>query len=101
MVEAATAARARAASCCRRASASSSARRPSPSAACRAATSPVADPNVSRKHAEIRPSGDGYVVIDLGSTNGTKVNGATVSERKLGDGDEIAVGTTRLRFEAS
>ena len=43
---------------------------------------PVPDPNVSRKHAEIRPSGDGYVVIDLGSTNGTRVNGATVGERK-------------------
>lgn len=62
---------------------------------------PVPDPNVSRKHAEIRPSGDGYVVIDLGSTNGTRVNGATVGERRLGDGDVIAVGTTRLRFEAS
>ena len=56
---------------------------------------------MSRKHAEIRPSGDGYVVVDLGSTNGTRVNGATVGERQLGDGDVIAVGTTRLRFEAS
>ncbi len=62
---------------------------------------PVPDPNVSRKHAEIRPSGAGYVVVDLGSTNGTRVNGATVNERKLSDGDVIAVGTTRLRFEAS
>jgi len=62
---------------------------------------PVPDPNVSRKHAEIRPSGAGYVVVDLGSTNGTRVNGATVKERKLTDGDVIAVGTTRLRFEAS
>ncbi len=62
---------------------------------------PVPDPNVSRKHAEIRPSGAGYVVVDLGSTNGTRVNGGTVNERKLTDGDVIAVGTTRLRFEAS
>jgi hypothetical protein len=62
---------------------------------------PVPDPNVSRKHAEIRPSGNGYVVVDLGSTNGTPVNGTTVTERKLTDGDVIAVGTTRLRFEAS
>jgi hypothetical protein len=62
---------------------------------------PVPDPNASRKHAEIRPSGAGYVVVDLGSTNGTRVNGATVNERKLTDGDVIAVGTTRLRFEAS
>ncbi len=62
---------------------------------------PVPDSNVSRKHAEIRPSGDGYLVVDLGSTNGTRVNGATVAERRLGDGDVISVGTTRLRFEAS
>ena len=33
------------------------------------------DPNVSRRHAEIRPRGDGFVLVDLGSTNGTRVNG--------------------------
>jgi pSer/pThr/pTyr-binding forkhead associated (FHA) protein len=41
------------------------------------------------------------VVVDLGSTNGTKVNGSGVRERRLEDGDEITVGTTTLRFEAS
>lgn len=61
----------------------------------------VADPNVSRRHAEIRPSGSGYVVIDLGSTNGTKVNGVTVKEHRLADGDEVTIGATRVRFEAS
>lgn len=61
----------------------------------------LADPNVSRAHAEIRPRGVGYVVVDLGSTNGTKVNGVRVSERALVDGDEIAFGNTRMRFEAS
>jgi len=40
-------------------------------------------------------------VVDLGSTNGTKVNGAGVKERRLVDGDEITVGGTKIRFEAS
>ena len=61
----------------------------------------LSDPNVSRRHAEVRPSGDGFVIVDLGSTNGTKVNGLTVTERRLEDGDEVALGNTRLRFEAS
>ena len=61
----------------------------------------LADPNVSRSHAEIRPRGVGYVVVDLGSTNGTRVNGVRISEQDLVDGDEIAFGNTRMRFEAS
>ena len=62
----------------------------------------VQDPNVSRRHAEVRREGDEFVVVDLGSTNGTKVNGAGVKRpKRLTDGDEIMVGTTRLRFEAS
>jgi hypothetical protein len=61
----------------------------------------LADPNVSRSHAEVRPRGVGYVVVDLGSTNGTRVNGVRVSEQELVDGDEIAFGNTRMRFEAS
>jgi hypothetical protein len=61
----------------------------------------LADTNVSRHHAEIRPAGDGFVVADLGSTNGTKVNGVRVTERLLRDADEITVGTTRLVFQAS
>src|SRR5207248_72932 len=39
------------------------------------------DTNVSRRHAEVRRQGDGYVLVDLGSTNGSKVNGAQVKER--------------------
>ena len=35
----------------------------------------LADPNVSRRHAELRPAGGTWVVEDLGSTNGVKVNG--------------------------
>src|SRR3954447_26091267 len=61
----------------------------------------LADGNVSRRHAEVRRKDDAIVVIDLGSTNGTKVNGAGVKERVLQDGDEITVGSTRLRFESS
>jgi hypothetical protein len=61
----------------------------------------LADPNVSRTHAEVRRQGTEYVVVDLGSKNGTRVNGAGVRERRLADGDEISVGNTSLRFEAS
>ncbi|MHB8669511.1 MAG: FhaA domain-containing protein [Acidimicrobiales bacterium] len=61
----------------------------------------LADPNVSRRHAELRPVEGGWVVVDLGSTNGTRVNGAGVTERPLQDGDEITVGSSRLRFQAS
>src|SRR3954447_26808896 len=61
----------------------------------------LSDPNVSRRHAEVRRQGTGFVVVDLGSTNGTRVNGANVKERLLNNGDEIAFGNTRMRFEAS
>jgi pSer/pThr/pTyr-binding forkhead associated (FHA) protein len=61
----------------------------------------VTDPNASRRHAEIRRAGNDVVLVDLNSTNGTRVNGANVRERKLSDGDEIVIGTTVLRFENS
>ncbi len=61
----------------------------------------INDPNASRRHAEIRRSGNDVVVVDLNSTNGTRVNGATVRERVLNDGDQIVIGTTVLRFETS
>jgi hypothetical protein len=61
----------------------------------------VTDPNASRRHAEIRRVGNDVVVVDLNSTNGTRVNGATIRERKLADGDQIVIGTTVLRFETS
>ena len=59
------------------------------------------DANVSRQHAEIRPRSDGFVLIDLGSTNGCKVNGVLVTERELRDGDELTFGNSRLTFAAS
>jgi pSer/pThr/pTyr-binding forkhead associated (FHA) protein len=59
----------------------------------------LADSNVSRRHAELRRSGDSVVLTDLGSTNGTRVNGAPIRERVLVSGDEVSVGSTRLIFE--
>jgi hypothetical protein len=59
----------------------------------------LADTNVSRRHAEIRRIGDGYSLVDLGSTNGTEVNGQRIQETALMSGDVISVGTTEITFE--
>jgi hypothetical protein len=60
------------------------------------------DANVSRRHAEIRTNGSTFVVVDLGSTNGTKVNGTRITgEQQLADADIISFGGTHIRFEAS
>jgi hypothetical protein len=59
------------------------------------------DSNVSRRHAELQRKGDGVFVTDLGSTNGTRVNGSPVREQLLASGDEISVGSTKLVFEMS
>lgn len=56
------------------------------------------DPNTSREHAELAPSGDSYLIQDLGSTNGTRVNGVPVRRQLLVDGDEITIGATTMRF---
>ena len=61
----------------------------------------LADPNVSRHHAEVRPAGDGFALADLGSTNGSRLNGARVAEQRLNDGDQVMLGNTLIRFEAS
>ena len=61
----------------------------------------LGDPNVSRRHAELRRAGDAIVVTDLGSTNGTRVNGVPVREQELRSGDEITLGSTTLVFELS
>ena len=62
---------------------------------------PLGDPQVSRRHAEVRRDSEGFSVVDLGSTNGTAVNGATVRERRLSDGDELRIGSATIRFETS
>jgi hypothetical protein len=61
----------------------------------------VADPNVSRRHAEVRQEGTAYWVQDLGSTNGTTVNGRRQQRAKLEHEDRITVGSTELVFRRS
>lgn len=63
----------------------------------------LADANASRRHVEIRPSTDGaggHILTDLGSTNGTRVNGVGIQTHRLVHGDDIAIGGTHLRYEA-
>lgn len=59
------------------------------------------DANVSRRHAQLRREGNAVVLVDLGSTNGTKVNGVLVRERRLSPGDTVTVGTTSMRYESA
>lgn len=59
----------------------------------------VPDANASRTHAEIRHIGLDYYLVDMGSTNGTEVNGQIVKRHALADGDVIVVGTTEIRVE--
>jgi hypothetical protein len=58
----------------------------------------IADPGASRRHAQIREQSGVYTLTDLGSTNGTRLNGQTVQSRELADGDRITIGTTVLEF---
>ena len=62
---------------------------------------PLSDSQVSRHHAEVRRDEHGFRVVDLGSTNGTTVNGVVVKDQLLNDGDVIVVGATSLRYEES
>jgi hypothetical protein len=60
----------------------------------------VDDPNVSRTHAEVRPRGGSWVLSDLDSTNGSRLNGRRLEGPEvLKPGDEIELGTTVLTFE--
>jgi len=62
------------------------------------------DPGVSRRHAEVRITTDGphlvATVRDLGSTNGTFVNGERVSSQRLEDGDRVTFGRTTVTYHA-
>jgi hypothetical protein len=58
------------------------------------------DPNVSRQHAEIRPRGGAWVLADLGSTNGSILNGRRIDGPEVVNaGDEIEIGTSVMTFE--
>ena len=59
---------------------------------------PLADPGISRTHARVVREGEDFVVEDLGSTNGTEVNGQLVKRRRLADGDRIRMGSSTLQF---
>jgi Protein of unknown function (DUF3662)/FHA domain len=56
------------------------------------------DPNISRRHAEVRQEDGGYWVVDLGSTNGIEVNGSRTDRAELAEGDLIVLGRTTLTF---
>ena len=58
----------------------------------------VNDPNVSRRHAELRQEGATYWVVDLDSTNGVEVKGKRVKRLKLDDGDRFTLGSTEIVF---
>ena len=58
------------------------------------------DITVSRRHAEVRTTDSGYVVVDVGSLNGTYLNRVRVEEAELHDGDELQIGTFKLLFLA-
>lgn len=63
-------------------------------------THQVLDRVVSKEHCHIELVEDDYVLKDLGSLNGTFVNGERVHEHRLESGDEITIGSTRIVFEA-
>jgi pSer/pThr/pTyr-binding forkhead associated (FHA) protein len=58
----------------------------------------VGDPATSGHHGRIEVRGGFFWISDLGSTNGTLVNGEPVIEKQLSDGDLIAIGQNTIRF---
>jgi pSer/pThr/pTyr-binding forkhead associated (FHA) protein len=56
------------------------------------------DANVSREHAAFVRDGDGWAIRDLGSTNGTMLDGEPVTYRVLEDGDVVEIGVSRLIY---
>ncbi len=58
----------------------------------------IQDPNISRRHAELRQEGATYWLIDLDSTNGVEVRGKRVKRLKLEDGSRFTIGSTEIAF---
>lgn len=61
----------------------------------------LVSPGVSRRHAQVEPSGDSYWLVDLESTNGTWLNGLRIFRQRLNHGDRVQLGDTVLRFLVS
>jgi hypothetical protein len=61
----------------------------------------IDDDRASREHAHARPSARGWIVEDLSSTNGTRVNGFRTYAQLLVDGDRVTIGATTFTFDAS
>jgi Protein of unknown function (DUF3662)/FHA domain len=59
----------------------------------------LTDPNVSRRHAELRQEGASHWIVDLDSTNGIEVNGRRLKRAKLEDGDRVTIGSTDMVFQ--
>jgi len=60
---------------------------------------PIEDTLASREHARIEVRDGRYVLVDLGSSNGTRVNGKRITEHALRTGDRIVIGTARMEFD--
>ncbi len=59
----------------------------------------MSDPNVSRRHIELHRDESGWAAVDLGSTNGMKINGRRSDRADLRPGDRITIGVTDMSFE--
>jgi hypothetical protein len=59
----------------------------------------LTDPGISRRHAELRLEGDAIILVDLGSTNGIRVNDVAVGRRQLAPADRVQLGSTTLVYQ--
>ena len=59
----------------------------------------LSDSNVSRRHAELKREGSSWTIEDLGSTNGTLVDGKLAKQHQLNGGETLSFGTSSMRFE--
>jgi pSer/pThr/pTyr-binding forkhead associated (FHA) protein len=62
---------------------------------------PLGDARLSRSHARLECGPSGCLIVDLGSSNGTRLNGNRVEKAELSPGDTITIGNTSLRYEAA